>query len=388
MEYEDEPMSSSPILDHSLNTSSSSAPSTPHFASTSDVFQFFPTKPMSTAVATRPSIVTKHTAIGSNLSALEQMHSDPFGDLHSAVSEAGEGFVRRMREMEASRSVRGLRMVTISPPSSSAMSHIGPADRRSSLPMRTRGRKRPSRTCPSSAGVVQSTPGRPLVAPLTFDDDDESEDVEIRSSCASGSDDVPNWSPSKKRAVSLSALSAKASTSAASLPYPIPLRSRDRSSSPLGSAYSSSSEDDEDYALLGRRLGNRRNSRLTHRRAPRFVSSSHATNTAKLSTSPPPLSFSFSTSNNSSRMSLLNGSSPASAGNRHDLPQEEIDCETPGRSVHASTSNRSSKKTERAVAALSLALANGAGSVSDYEALREAKDVLSLDYSEAGSMWD
>ena len=63
-----------------------------------------------------------------------------------------------------------------------------------------------------------------------------------------------------------------------------------------------------------------------------------------------------------------------------------IDYENPGRSMNAPA--RSAKKTERAVAALSLALANGAGSVSDYEALRDAKDVLSLDYSEAGSMWD
>ena len=120
------------------------------------------------------------------------------------------------------------------------------------------------------------------------------------------------------------------------------------------------------------------------------------------STSPPPLSFSFTTSNNSSRISLPSGvspishsgnpmdyslrSSPASAGIQSPDDNEE-DCETPGRTIR-NAPRRSSKKTDKAVAALSLALANGAGSVSDYEALRGAQDALEFDNSEAGNMWD
>ena len=49
---------------------------------------------------------------------------------------------------------------------------------------------------------------------------------------------------------------------------------------------------------------------------------------------------------------------------------------------------RSSKRTEKAVEAITLALAHGAGSVSDYEALREAHGVLALEDSDAGSLWD
>ena len=49
---------------------------------------------------------------------------------------------------------------------------------------------------------------------------------------------------------------------------------------------------------------------------------------------------------------------------------------------------RSSKRTDKAVEAITLALAHGAGSVSDYEALREAHGVLALEDSDAGSLWD
>lgn len=380
MDYEDGPMSSSPILDHhslALSTASTSAPSTPHLASTSEAFNFFPTKPMSSAVASLPPLTT-HT-LTRQPGALEQMHSDAFGDLRTAVSEAGEGFVRRMREFEASRSTRGPRLHGPSPPSSSH-SHIGRTDRRSS-PLYTRGRKRPSPTsasCPSTAGIWV-----PVSAGV---DDGDDSDVEIRSSCVSASDaSNAGWSPSKKRAVSLSALSAKNNASAASLPYPMPLRSRDRSSSPVCSSYSSASDNDEDDGP-STKFGNRQRSRLPHRRAPRFVAN-HTFSPAKHSSSPPPLSFSFPTSNNSSRMSLPLGpsASPKSSSASVSRPSSMTGIE------YGMTSNaphRSSKKTERAVAALSLALANGAGSVSDYEALRDAKDVLSLDYSEAGSMWD
>ena len=54
-----------------------------------------------------------------------------------------------------------------------------------------------------------------------------------------------------------------------------------------------------------------------------------------------------------------------------------------------STPTPQSSRTERAVAALSLALANGAGSVSDYEALRIAQSALGLEdhHQDAGALW-
>ena len=50
--------------------------------------------------------------------------------------------------------------------------------------------------------------------------------------------------------------------------------------------------------------------------------------------------------------------------------------------------SQTSKCAEKAVAALTLALANGAGSVSDYGALRNAQGVLAMDAAEVGSLWD
>ena len=50
-------------------------------------------------------------------------------------------------------------------------------------------------------------------------------------------------------------------------------------------------------------------------------------------------------------------------------------------------SERSTKYTEKAVAALSLAMANGAGSVTEYEELKNAYNVFHTDDGEAGSLW-
>ncbi|KAH8120102.1 hypothetical protein DFH11DRAFT_32880 [Phellopilus nigrolimitatus] len=370
MESCDEPMSGSPVAIPMTpnDTWSFSAPSTPQLPSTSDAFQFFPSK--ASNVIKSSSLFTAYTPTTDNSHAegLAQMHSDAFSDLRKTVDEAGEGFVRRMREFEAHRSRAGPSRINTESSNPEVSDHKGVHQKR--------GRKRPS---PSSRQTAQPSAMISFVRAGRADsnENDDESDVEIRSSYASGSDDYPN-SPSKKRAVSLGALSDNDVGSPAhphSLPFPIPLRRRERSSSP--SACSISSDDDRDDHVAGA-------GRVRQRRAPR--SCYNVPSPAKSST--PPLSFSFSSaSNNSSRVSLSTSrfappDSLSSSPTRQSVEVGDITAKPPV------SSSRSSKRAEKAVAALSLALANGAGSVSDYEALREAQGVLVMDDSEAGSLWD
>lgn len=319
------------------------------------------------------------------------MHSDAFSDLRKTVSEAGEGFVRRMREFEAHRRTGSARVST-------ALSHPEASDRKPSP--HKRGRKRPSPMSHRQITTTQSNVGAIDTRGKSDENNgDEESDVEIRSSYASGSDDFRGWSPSKKRAVSLSALSDQDGgplSQSHTLPFPIPLRSRDRSSSSAStSAYSnsSSSEDDDDDEIPN--IAYNAADRPIRRRAPRFRSK--ARSSAKYS-SPPSLSFSFSTSNNSSRMSLGAGvPSPISPfGVPHSLSSSPNQPSVLGGTGNMTTAggcpplleSQPSKASEKAVEELSLALANGAGSVSDYDALRKAQNVLIMESSEAGGLWD
>ena len=45
-------------------------------------------------------------------------------------------------------------------------------------------------------------------------------------------------------------------------------------------------------------------------------------------------------------------------------------------------------RSEKAIAALTLAMANGAAGISDYEALRMTEGLATLDESHAGELWD
>ncbi|KAL5535324.1 hypothetical protein ACEPAF_3418 [Sanghuangporus sanghuang] len=390
MESCDEPMPSSPVAELLSSSLSMSAPSTPHprFATTSDAFQFFPSRASSSnakqtqgSSASRGGLFSGLDVRDQRVDGLEQMHSDAFDELRKTVSEAGEGFVRRMRELEAHRTGCPSRSNTLP-------SHFDGSGYKQVH--YKRGRKRPSPLSARQRSIhranMSTNRGK------ASDSEDGISDVEIRSSCASGSDEFRAWSPSKKRAVSLSALSYQDAVSDAqthSLPFPIPLRSRERSSSPSASGYSDSSDDEERITSSSGSVADR----MRNRRALRFRSK--PLSTAKHS--PPSLSFSFSTSNNSSHLSLgANALSPVSlaAGTRNALSSSPVRPSLLGSAESGSggstdpSSYRMSKRTEKAVEALSLALANGAGSVSDYEPLREAQDALVMDDGEAGSLWD
>ncbi|THH10940.1 hypothetical protein EW145_g1006 [Phellinidium pouzarii] len=367
MESCDEPMPSSPVAAPILldNTTSTSAPSTPHLPSTSDAFQLFQSKASTASNDAKPamSMFSTHTHISTDVDSdchdagLAQLHSDAFSDLRRTVVEAGEGFVRRMREFEADRTRAGLSRVG---------THLPLSDRKD-LHYK-RGRKRPSPI--STRHLIQPPPaGTPAAksAQSQEDEDAKESDVEFRSSYASGSDDYSSWSPSKKRAVSLDALYNKglgAQQQSYSLPYPIPLRRREQSSSPSTYADSSDEEDEPEDAV----------DHVWQRHPARFPSTA-----LSVKSSTPPLSFSFSSaSNNSSRVSL-----PAGAPS----PISHTSTVKPSVGLPA-LSSRSSKRAEMAVAALSLAIANGAGSVSDYETLRDAQGALAMDDGEAGGLWD
>lgn len=388
MESCDEPVPSSPVTESQTahNSLSMSAPSTPilRFPATSDAFQFFPSKASSSNAKEMQGLSDSRCGLSTSnehdqhMDGLEQMRSDAFDELRKTVSEAGEGFVRRMREFEAHRTGGPSRSNTL--PSQFDVSGYKQAHYK-------RGRKRPSPLSARQGSVHRVSMG--TSRGKASDSEDGISDVEIRSSCAAGSGEFRAWSPSKKRAVSLSAISyqgAMADAQIRSSPFPIPLRNRDRSPSPSASGYSESSDDDEgEITSSSGSLADR----MRNRRALRFRSKPLSTTTKH---SPPSLSFSFSTSNNSSHLSL-GGTAPSpislAAGATNLLSPSPAHHSLSGRAQSCSSPDaQPSKRTEKAVAALSLALANGAGSVSDYEALRDAQGVLAMDDGDAGGLWD
>ncbi|EJD04176.1 uncharacterized protein FOMMEDRAFT_167416 [Fomitiporia mediterranea MF3/22] len=384
MESCDEPMPGSPIAELQANSLSMSVPSTPlpRFPATSDAFQFFPPKSSSAARQASTTSDGHSSFFGSgnrnkHEDRLEQMHTDAFSDLRKTVSEAGEGFVRRMREFEAHRRARSSRVIAVV-----SRSDGSPGCQ---MPPYKRGRKRPSPLSVRQSNVQHANVGQNRGNGSGSEADDS--DIEIRSSCASGSDDFRGWSPSKKRAVSLSALGYQdtvAVENPRSFPCPIPLLNRDRSSSPSPSTYSnSSSDEDEDITSSSGSVVDRSRHRHALRFRPKVPS--------LVKCSPPSLAFSFTASNNSSRMSIDTGvpspvSLPSAVTNPlSSSPDQFKSMDTSNYGPAMATSppaQRTSKCSDKTVAALSLALANGAGSVNDYNALREAQGVLSMESSE------
>ena len=339
-------------------STASSAPSTPHLPSTSEAFQFFPSRAPASSMPFGSPPDMSHDE------DLAQMHSDAFSDLRKTVVEAGEGFVRRMREFEANRSgadASHFRGVTSAAQTSntSALKET-----------QKRGRKRPSPTTSRRQAALH--PGSSHKLEQYHIDEDDS-DIEILSSRASSSDDYPDWSPSKKRAVSLGAINNCFIPQSQSHPFPLPLGQRDRSSSP--SAYSLSSDEDDDIVF-----GNTGTSQHRHRRHRSRLSHTSSTHSTT-----PPLSFSFTSMSRSSSIASLQRTAP---DQHRVIPSSPSLSASMHERFPSLMTSRNSKRSEKAVAALSLALANGAGSVSDYEALRVAQGIVALDASEAGDLWD
>ena len=346
----------------------SSAPSTPHLPSTSDAFQFHSFRKSNHAQQQIP-------AHSQRLSEpeLSHLHSKAFHDLRRTVAEAGEGLVQRMREFEEQRSRAGPSRIPVEGWEECPTPNPG---------IFKRGRKRPS-AFPSRHEGHWST----RRAQATNGDDDS--DVEILSTSALNVS--TDWSSSKKRAVSLGGLDSLTQGPAA---YPALKQMqaghpRERSTSPVDSCASEDSSEEESDDGVAMQSPSRHAQSSNLRRRQRASTTTSIT---------PPLSFTFSSSTNSS-LSSLPLAHPSSANRtifQNTSMAAVVSTTSPHRSRRGfkyrsgSTPTPNGSRTERAVAALSLALANGAGSVSDYEALRTAQGALAIDDQDrdAGALWD
>ncbi|KDQ63767.1 hypothetical protein JAAARDRAFT_29807 [Jaapia argillacea MUCL 33604] len=322
-----------------------SPPPTPLLPSNSSAFNLFPDRH-------RSSRVTRHTVgspdpqsspPSSELSRanpddadLGRLRSDAFWELRKTIAERDEGFVRRMRDWEESRSRSNLQNSTGS----------GGVRRRTRGTLE-RGRRRPS----SHYG-------------FHFKEDEDDVIFIEDTSIAMGSP-----SSNKKRALSLGDMELDPfpglihPQSQCPVPSPPPPGNMEEESewcsSPVDTSISGPSGYSSDDDLADSRSQDQLQDRCL------FASSVfHPTLTTAYT---PALSHTEST--NSSLVSLP-------------LPPPLHLPSQPGPISSAAA------RSEKAIAALSLALANGGASLNDYEALRALQGVSVMDACEVGEMWD
>ncbi|CDO72366.1 hypothetical protein BN946_scf184977.g64 [Trametes cinnabarina] len=338
----DEPigMASDPIFPVQPTTMFTFASNSAGFSlpSTSAAFQFFPQKktrkPSSRGRISRESSPREVDRISSD--EARRMRADALGELHRSVVESGEGLVQKMRDWESNR-FRAARPERPSPDG-----HQG------------RGSWR------RLTSFYGTTQGTVEAGEVVEDDDDDIFIVGEAASFPASSSSAP-----KKRAMS-------AGTMDIDMPVPEALSiagsdGGDQSSSPIerSSAFSTCSSDDEGQEDMDIELSS--------------ASGPYST---------PALSHTYSTSANSSLVSLpLSGqTSESCSGSIATSPSSNTISAAPPfllPSVPTPTSH-----SEKAIAALALAMANGAVGISDYEALRVAEDLTTLDETHAGELWN
>lgn len=324
-------------------SSSSSAPHTPPFSASSADFLLFPSHPLcggnlSARNPRSPSSAVSFLHDGTcepSHSKLARLRSAAFSELQRSVEENGEGFVKRMREFEDSRS-------------------------KSAQHSRARGIERRRRKRYSPSVPTTSVTGKSFVS----DDDD---DVLILSSVL----DAQPFHPRQKRSSSLGAM------------------------------------DDSDFQLHGETNSSGRLSPISSIFHP-FPFTHYAShvqpNTHNQSTE---LSTSFSTSFDFTNPLHTNAFNPALSHSSSDslASMADVSLSTsyaedanylssspivspPQSPCHLLTGAKltSASSAEKAIAALTLAMANGAGSLGDYEAIR-VLNVSSADESQVGELW-
>ncbi|KAH9946801.1 hypothetical protein B0H21DRAFT_383352 [Amylocystis lapponica] len=311
---------------------------------TSEAFELFPDRTKDRRALRRSShrhepmsIVDDERMVPDDLN---RMRSDAFWELHRSVAESGEGLVQRMRDWETSRSGRA----------GSGRFHGG-----ARYGHRPRGRStRYSHSTINDAEAVE-IPGP------------DEDDVEIVSNnSTSGSSHFHIRSPSyKKRALSLGMMDVDSPGIDMHPPY-AEAEDSERCSSPID-AFSGPSvcSDDEE---------------LSH------VDSDGIPYSGPIFT--PALSQALTSSANSSLISLPLSLPLPSPDDTQQIPLASGFILMPqsvpsGHVPLVSTASRS----EKAVAALTLAIANGAGGLNDYEALRTAEGVSAFDECQVGEMW-
>ncbi|TDL28402.1 hypothetical protein BD410DRAFT_780900 [Rickenella mellea] len=326
--------SPTPGTHHSHVLSKSFSAATPSLPSTSDAFNLFPKQEPQTLQTPQSAVHAPIPTVSRSRSPSQpnpyQSHSDAFVDLRRSVEENGEGFVRRMREWEERRSRSGL----------SSERPIRKASKR--------GRKRAS----------------PIYTRTPDDENPDDGNVDIFATAPA------EPSPAKKRAVSLGRIDLQLVVQPQALPFANELDQEfDRSSSPVdfsGSCPSAYSSDDDDMEAAS---DDRQHSHFPF----------HG---VSILSSTPPLSFTFTNSANSSLVSL-----PLSAVS-HPHTNRSLPKSPRGGPQPATYAPTLAFRSERAVAALSLALANGAGSVSDYGATRSmALEQPSMEDYYVGDLW-
>ncbi|KAF8140109.1 hypothetical protein EV363DRAFT_327938 [Boletus edulis] len=324
---------------HSTTSSGSSAPQTPLFPASSTDFLLFSSHPLCRGGLTTRNPHNPSSAAtllngdicDSSHSELARLRSAAFSELQRSVQENGEGFVKRMREFEDSRS-------------------------KSSQHSRARGieRRRRKRYSPS---VPTTATGK-----CTVSDDD---DVLICSSA-----------------------------------FGEPFYPRQKRSSSLGAM------DDSDFQLVGGTDAFGRLSPVSSifhsLPSAHYASHVHPNTTSH----PTELSTSFSTSfdftnalhtnafkpalsyaSSDSLASLADVSSSKSYREYSNYPSSPPMVSPPSPNpLSAGVILPSASTAEKAIAAITLAMANGAGSLGDYEAVR-ALNVSSADESQVGELW-
>ncbi|KAI0639270.1 hypothetical protein C8Q77DRAFT_1045770 [Trametes polyzona] len=327
-----------PVQPTTTFTFPSTSTSTTRLPCTSAAFQFFPPKkarkqqqPGRSRFSREPS---PREAGRISSDEARRLRADALGELHRSVFESGEGLVRKMRDWESTRS----RSTRPERPAADALQQP----------------RRSWRRLTSYYGTPQSAP-EPVVVEQPEEDEDDIFIVGETSSLPA----VP--SPAQKRRA-LSAGSMDVDIPEVNV-YSSPfagLDGGDRSSSPVArsSAYSS---DDEGHADMDVELAS----------------------SASGPFSTPALSHTYSTSANSSLVSLPLSAheNSANGGPASHSPVNISSSPLVGVSPPAS-------RSEKAIAALALAMANGAVGISDYEALRAAEGLSSLDQEHVGELWD
>ncbi|KAF9229441.1 hypothetical protein BS17DRAFT_771466 [Gyrodon lividus] len=336
----------------SRSTSSSySAPHTPLFSASSASFPLFhshsfyrgnegtqnPRSPSSFA-SSLPDDIRESSKL-----ELARLRSEAFWNLQRSVEANGEGFVKRMRELEDSRS------------KSVQHSRARGIDRRR--------RKRYSPSVPTTRATRKTC--------LSDNDDD---DVLILSSdVSSGS----IFHPRQKRSSSLGAMDESDFLSHGemnSCPRLSPV-------SPISSIFHPFSF--TQYTTQNHSRGHNYNQAMEP--STSFGTSPESTSPAYTNASTPALYRSSSDSRTSSLNAFSSGSPCRDVVGVHSWAPVLSPPPSPSRPPAGAVPN-SASYTEKAIAALTLAMANGAGGLEDYEAVR-AFHASSVDESQIGELW-
>ncbi|RPD63082.1 hypothetical protein L227DRAFT_584712 [Lentinus tigrinus ALCF2SS1-6] len=345
--------SSDPIFPaESSETPAPRLPSTSHLPSSSAAFQFFSQRPEKKHRRHPHSGVSSARARWSREASRERerissdearrLRANALGELHRSVADSNEGLLRRMQDWESSR-LRSLRSERQAPGSPSTLGAQ-------------------SSQAPHLSRRVTSFYGTPQVTEAVAEQSEDEDDLFIVGEASSLP--VARSPAHKKRALSMSMMDVDIpQIQTLSSPFAA-FDGSERSSSPVDRSLNPSAYSSEDEG---------------HVDMDTDLSSSGIFST-------PALSHTYSVSTNSSLVSL-----PLShqAGESLATPSNSSNTGVPGFTAPLSSPHLPStaSRSEKAIAALTLAMANGAAGINDYEALRMTEDLTTLDDSHAGELW-